>query len=190
MKQGLQARKRFAARSKRDPIFFLQVIASFIRARHANFDEYEMYITPGTDLNPLASINDVATIMSEQVFNKKYPTGKIPRKSKDFGRTFICRRGCNTQSATYTEEFIWEDVQRKTEEDIDELVNWIESATKSAKKRKAVKRTKADDDFTGGPIDDEELELETPRKKQKHSDVSTPRKIRTPSKLLTPSHKR
>jgi origin recognition complex subunit 1 len=148
-----------------------------------------MYITPGTDVNSLASINGPATIMSEQVFNKKYPTGKIPRKSKDFGKTFICRRGCNTQNATYTEEFIWEDLQRKTD-DVNELVNWIESGTQSTKKRRIGKRTKADDDFTGGPIDDEELELETPRKKQKHSAVSTPRKVRTPSKLLTPSHKR
>ncbi len=128
--------------------------------------------------------------MSEHVFNERYPTGKIPRKSKDFGRTFICRRGCDTQSATYTEEFIWEDLQRRTAGDIEELVNWLDSVTQSTKKRKTRKRTKADDDFTGGPINDEELELETPRKKQKHSAVSTPRKVQTPSKLLTPSHKR
>lgn len=147
-----------------------------------------MYITPGTDDNSLDAIKGSAVIMSEDVFKKKYPTGKIPKKLKD--KTFICRRGCNTQSATYTEEFIWEDLQHCTLEDMEDLVQWIESGTQATKRRKSGKRTRADDDFSGGPIDDEELEQETPRKKQKHSNVSTPRKVRTPSKLLTPSHKR
>jgi origin recognition complex subunit 1 len=128
--------------------------------------------------------------MSEKAFNSKYPSGKIPRKSKDFGKTFICRRGCNTRAATYTPEFKWEDIQHETEEDMNQLIERIESGTQPTKKRKIEKRTKADDDFKGGYVDEEEMELETPKKIRKHSAVSTPRKIQTPSKLLTPSHKR
>lgn len=149
-----------------------------------------MYITPGTDVNALASINGKATIMSEKAFKKKYPTGKIPKKSLDQGKTFICRRGCNTQSSIYTEEFDWETLKHSTPEDVEKLVDWIKSGTQSTKKRKPGRPSKADGDFRGGPVDEEEMELETPRKKQKHSNVSTPRKVRTPSKLLTPSHKK
>jgi len=149
-----------------------------------------MYITPGTDVNALASINGKATIMSEKAFKKKYPTGKLPKKSKDQGKTFICRRGCNTQSAIYTDEFDWENLNHSTPADMEKLVDWLKSGTQSTKKRKPGRPSKADEDFSGGQVDDEEAELETPRKKQKHSSVSTPRKVRTPSKLLTPSHKR
>jgi origin recognition complex subunit 1 len=149
-----------------------------------------MYITPHTDVNALASINGKAMIMSERVFTKKYPTGKIPKKSKDQGKTFICRRGCNTQSTIYTDEFDWENLQHSTLEDMEKLVAWIKSGTQSNKKRKVGRPSKKDADFRGDPADDEEAELETPRKKQKHSAVSTPRKVRTPSKLLTPNHKR
>jgi len=69
------------------------------------------------------------------------------------------------------------------------LLHRVELITKGAGKRKSVKNTKEDDDFRGGDPDDEEI-LRTPRKKQKTSGVSTPKKPRTPSKLLTPSHKR
>jgi origin recognition complex subunit 1 len=140
-----------------------------------------MYITPGTDVNALASINGKATIMSETAFKKKYPTGKLPKKSKDQGKTFICRRGCNTQSAIYTDEFDWENLQHSTPADMEKLVDWLKSGTQSTKKRKVGRPSKADGDFRGRQFDDE---------KQKHSAVSTPRKVRTPSKLLTPSHKR
>lgn len=73
---------------------------------------------------------------------------------------------------------------------MNQLIERIESGTQPTKKRKIEKRTKADDDFKGGYVDEEEMELETPKKIRKHSAVSTPRKIQTPSKLLTPSHKR
>jgi origin recognition complex subunit 1 len=150
----------------------------------------EMYITPHTDVNALASINGKATIMSEKAFMKKYPTGKLPKKSKEQGKTFICRRGCNTQSTIYTDEFDWENLRHSTLEDMEKLVEWIKSGTQSNKKRKPGRPSKKDEDYRGGHVDDEDAELETPRKKQKHSNVSTPRKVRTPSKLLTPSHKR
>ena len=147
-------------------------------------------MTPDTDINPLESINGTAYIMSEKAFSKKYPTGKIPKKSREHGKTFICRRGCDTRAVKYTEEFIWEDIAHGNEDEVTELLTRIESETKSTKKRKNQRRTKGDDDFKGGAVDDDELETHTPRKKQKFSSVTTPKKPRTPSKLLTPSYKR
>jgi len=150
-----------------------------------------MYITPAYDENPLESINGTATIMSEDIFNAKYPNGKIPRQAKGFGKHFLCRRGCGTRTATYTEEFKWEDIYDGTEEGLQELMQRIENDTMATGTKRRAKRKIADDDFTGGNVRDEDLEQETPRKKQKFSSAAcTPRKIRTPSKLLTPSHKR
>jgi len=151
-----------------------------------------MYITPDTDINLLASIDGLATILSVNVFQKKYPNGTVPKRSKDFKKTFICRRGCNTKTFKYTDEFIWEDIHHATEQNMDELVEKLESETKTARKRQTLKRTRGDDDFRAGHVDPDDLDEEvgTPRKKQKTSTVSTPRKPRTPSKLLTPSHKR
>lgn len=125
--------------------------------------------------------------MSEKAFNKKYPTGKIPKRSRDYGKTFICRRGCNTKTTTYTEEFIWEDIFRGTEADVEDLAERVKAETTATRKR-GRKRMKVKVDFQDSDVEDEEVE--TPRKKQKISAVSTPRKTRTPSKLLTPSHKR
>jgi origin recognition complex subunit 1 len=128
--------------------------------------------------------------MSEKVFNAKYLTGKIPRKAKGQGKTFVCRRGCSTRTSTYTEEFKWEDVYDGTEDGLTKLYERLENDTTATRKKRPEKRKIADDEFTGGEADSD-LEQETPRKKQKFSSVaSTPRKIRTPSKLLTPSHKR
>jgi origin recognition complex subunit 1 len=151
----------------------------------------ELYITPATDENPLETINGTAIIMSETAFNAKYPNGKIPRKAKGYGKTFICRRGCNSRTATYTEEFKWEDVYDGTEDGLHKLMQRLENDTMATRRKRPGKRKIADDDFTGANVHDSDLEQETPRKKQKFSSAaSTPRKIRTPSKLLTPSHKR
>ncbi|KAG4418266.1 hypothetical protein IFR04_008624 [Cadophora malorum] len=158
--------------------------------KRSDFLSNELYLTPDTDINPLESINGTAYIMSEKAFSKKYPTGKIPKKAREHGKTFICRRGCDTRAVKYTEEFTWEDIAHGNEDEVTELLTRIESETKSTKKRKNQRRTKGDDDFKGGAVDDDELETHTPRKKQKFSSVSTPKKPRTPSKLLTPSHKR
>lgn len=73
--------------------------------------------------------------MSQASFFAKYPSGKIPRSSKDFGKLFVCRRGCNTRTATYTEEFVWEDVYRGYD-DLDSLVERVQSQTKATRKRK------------------------------------------------------
>ena len=95
----------------------------------------EMYITPSWDNNPLASINGKATMLSEQGFLQRYPSGKIPRSSKDYGKVFVCRRGCNTRNATYTEEFIWEDIF-KGANDLDGLIERVKSQTKATRKKR------------------------------------------------------
>ena len=133
------------------------------------------------------SIDGKAIVLSQADFLARHPTGKIPRKSKEYAKTFVCRRGCNTRTSTYTQEFKWEDIHHGTEEEVQLLIDRLESDTGSKKKRPQ-KRIKEEEDFAGNFGDDDEVE--TPRKKQKTSAVSTPRKVRTPSKLLTPSHRR
>jgi origin recognition complex subunit 1 len=144
------------------------------------------------DSNPVESINGIATVMSEAAFNKKYPGGKTNRRSKEFSKTFICRRGVNSRNVYYTDEFNWKDIRHGNEEEMEALVQRMELGTKCTKKRVAKKRKRGDADFKNGQaldIDDDD-EVGTPRKKQRNSHLSTPRKPRTPSKLLTPSHKR
>jgi origin recognition complex subunit 1 len=75
------------------------------------------------------------SVVSPDNFQRKYPSGRIPRTSKDYGKLFICRRGCNTRTATYTDEFVWEDIY-KGEEDISELIERVKSQTKATRKRK------------------------------------------------------
>jgi origin recognition complex subunit 1 len=119
----------------------------------------------------------------------RYPTGKIPRSSKEYGKTFICRRGCNTRTATYTEEFIWEDVFRGTEVDVHKLIDKIQNETKVTRKKRREQRTRRDSDID--MMDDSEGErTTTPQKRRRKAIVGTPQKPRTPIKLLTPSHKR
>ncbi|CAL3968787.1 hypothetical protein PZA11_004773 [Diplocarpon coronariae] len=157
--------------------------------KRSDFLPNELYLTADTDINPLTSINGTAYLMSEIAYNKKYPTGKVPKKSREYGKTFICRRGCNTRTATYTDEFVWETVKHGNPEEVSELHDRIELETKSTRRRrKAFKRAIEDDGFEESR--DEDGKLQTPRKKQKFSSITTPRKPRTPSKLLTPSHKK
>lgn len=96
----------------------------------------ELYITPSWDMNPLASINGKAQILSPSAFYARFPNGRIPRNSRDYGKVFICRRGCNTRTATYTEEFIWQDMYRGREEDIFALINKVQNETKATRKRR------------------------------------------------------
>lgn len=86
-------------------------------------------------MNPLASINGRATIVSPTTFNSRYPSGKVPRTSKDYGKIFVCRRGCNTRTATYTDEFLWEEIYTGPE-DLGSLVERVTSQTKATRKRK------------------------------------------------------
>ncbi|KAL8835289.1 MAG: hypothetical protein Q9170_003375 [Blastenia crenularia] len=150
----------------------------------------EVYITPSWDVNPLASINGKATIASAEVFRKRYPSGKVPQSSKDYGKTFICRRGCNTRTATYTEEFVWEDIYHGVEDLLD-LIDHVKNQTKATRKRK---REMDDPAVEYDPTKDTSTaEPQTPRKKTRTASTSTPTKTpkRTPSKQhLTPSNKR
>ncbi|KAF2430604.1 P-loop containing nucleoside triphosphate hydrolase protein [Tothia fuscella] len=152
--------------------------------------EHELYISLNYDDNPLESINGKALILSPDAYAKKFPKGTVPRNSKLFGKVFICRRGCNTRTATYTEEFVWEDIYREFD-NIYDLEDLIKAGTKETrKKQRAPKRSDleefvADDDEEGGP--------RTPKKRRKFNDAVTPtskRKELTPRKFLTPSHKR
>lgn len=160
----------------------------------------ELYLSSDPDTISLATINGIATILSEEAFKAKYPTGKIPRNRKENGKTFICRRGLHSKSVTYTDEFIWEDVYHNTEESVERLIEKIENSLPSNKRKNPVlskkKKKKREDDDDASLAsehdysEDDEETLTTPRKRQKTTKAITPRKPRTPSKLLTPSHKR
>lgn len=161
----------------------------------ANFSQNELYICPSWDVNPIASINGKATVSSAKAFLAKYPGGRIPRSSKEHGKSFFCRRGCNTRTATYTEEFTWEDIFHGTDEDIFNLIERVKSETKATRKRRgelqAAKRQQEQEFLSVDDGDDHRDDYGTPKKRRKTSVALTPKKPRTPSKLLlTPSHKR
>ena len=157
----------------------------------------ELYITPSFDLNPLESINGSARIVSPAAFEKKYPTGKISPRSKDYGKVFVCRRGCDTRTSTYTDEFVWEDVCHGAE-NLNKFIDMIQKGTASTRvtKRK-IKDMDMDVIHEEGEGEEEGgvAEPRTPRKKQK-TKTTTPTSnrsksvLKTPSKRLTPSHKR
>lgn len=155
-------------------------------------DDYlpnELYLTADFDDNPLTTINGKAIVLSEELFNKRHPNGKVPRASKDYGKVFICRRGANTRTATYTHEFKWEDVYH-SREDLDDLIALIECQTEKTRKRKAAKDDKphGEDDFV---VEDEDNEQpHTPRKRRKLATATpTPLKAKqlTPRKFTTPT---
>ena len=151
----------------------------------------ELYITPSWDINPLTSINGKATIFSAQTFQSKFPSGRVPRSSKDYGKVFICRRGCNTRTATYTAEFDWGEVYQSTD-DILPLIERIQSQTKATRKRKRAIPNDEDPAEDWDPLAAVPLSPKTPSKRQKFSHASTPtsKTKRTPTKFITPTHKR
>ena len=73
--------------------------------------------------------------MSPAAFKAKYPSGKMPQRSNNHGKVFVCRRGCNTRTATYTEDFVWEDIYRGVD-DLDDLMDLVNTQTKATRKRK------------------------------------------------------
>lgn len=135
---------------------------------------YEMYLTPSWDVNPLASINGKATILSAQMFQKRFPSGKVPRTSKDYGKIFICRRGCNTRTATYTNEFIWED-EYQGPQDLLALTEKVQSQTKATRKKKKDSGYNSDvsDEFEPSQHPTDAREPKTPSKKRKYNQYST-----------------
>lgn len=130
-------------------------------------------------------------MMSLEAFQKAYPQGKIPRSSRDHGKVFVCRRGCNTRTATYTDEFVWEDVYRGAD-DIGKLGELVKNGTKATRRRK-VQRAESPDalyDFPGDGGDEEWGQTGSPRKpatpKKPRNYQGTPKK----SKPVTPSSHR
>lgn len=137
--------------------------------------------------------------MSYPVFLREFPSGKVPRSSPAYNRTFVCRRGCNVRTTTYTPEFTWEDIFSGCLEDIPKLVRLVQAGTKSTRKQPKSKEVTDDTATEHTPSkkrlrdipEDEETEddydeisvssehgvsskVRTPRKKQKTSRVATP----------------
>ena len=149
-------------------------------------------------MNPLSSINGKATILSLGAYQARYPSGKIPRSSHDYGKIFICRRGCNTRSAIYTNEFVWEDICRGQDDDVDNLVSKIQAETRATRKRRRDDKSESTRDVDEGegykPINENDTSgPKTPRKKRKTQEPTTPRSqqpARTQQKYTTPTHRR
>lgn len=169
----------------------------------------ELYITPSTDINPLASINGKATVMSLHKYSETFPTGKIPRNAPGYNKTFVCRRGCNNRTATYTDEFVWEEMYRARGEDIKALRQYVESKTATTRRKAKKKLAPAETAFTADHDQDEDDDghaddglrstISTPRKRQKTTKVTTPSNRRlvvkkalefTPlgTRILSPAH--
>ncbi|KAI0430970.1 ATPase [Xylaria sp. FL1042] len=165
--------------------------------KRSDFLDNELYITSSSDINPLASINGKARIMSSAAFMREFPTGKITRSSPAHNKTFVCRRGCNARTTTYTSEFIWEEIFSGSSDDISKLIQLVESGTTSSrrtpKSRDAADHAAADfsprkrqlydvpedeesnhDDGYLSSENDTKFKPRTPRKRQKTSQVSTP----------------
>ncbi|KAL1646942.1 Origin recognition complex, subunit 1 [Diplodia intermedia] len=160
--------------------------------RRTDYMDNEVYITSYFDDNPLTTINGRATVVSKDTFLKQFPTGKVPRTSRDYGKLFVCQRGVNTRTATYTDVFRWEDVYAG-EDDIPSLVELVKAQTKETRKRKDPRKTKHEMDEFVVPEDDDEAVPQTPKKRRKLNEATTPtsrRKDLTPRKFITPTHKR
>lgn len=151
----------------------------------------ELYFSSNSDENALVTINGRASIMSQKRFKEKYPSGKIPRADLGYGKTFICRRGCNQNTSTFTEEFNWEDTFQQ-HEDIEKLQQLIESQTLKTRKAKPKTVPRPAPEIIDRDYTDKENEPETPRKKRKIEPATTPssRHRKTPVKLRTPTHRR
>ncbi|KAJ4380799.1 Origin recognition complex, subunit 1 [Didymella sp. IMI 355093] len=161
--------------------------------KRTDFLPNELYISAAFDDNPLASINGTAKIMSPETFQKLHPAGTVKKSSKDYGKIFVCRRGCNTRTTTYTPEFKWENVYSGAD-DISSLIELVESQTKATRKGPSrPKRQQEDLENFVIPDSEEDGAPKTPRKRRKLIEAATPtstRKSPAARKFLTPSHKR
>ncbi|KAI5864978.1 P-loop containing nucleoside triphosphate hydrolase protein [Durotheca rogersii] len=158
--------------------------------KRTDFLPNELYITPSSDVNPLASINDKAAVMSEQEFLQRYPSGKVPRGSLGYNKTFVCRRGCDTRTTIYTQEFVWESVYSGKPEHLGTLLKLVQDGTRSTRKRRRGNIATVETDYIATPPegDDEDEEEDS-------SDVAqrvpvTPRKRRKAPRTVTPSNRR
>ncbi|KAK4170169.1 P-loop containing nucleoside triphosphate hydrolase protein [Cladorrhinum sp. PSN259] len=149
--------------------------------KRTDYLENELYLTTSLDVNSLTTINGKAYVMSQAAYAKKYPTGKIPRKSKEFGKVFICRRGCNTRTCTYTEEFVWEDIYHGRE-DIQILQDMLKRETKATRRARATKDDSPDRDYKAEAGADADGDFAPGL-------LRTPKKART-KEAVTPSSRR
>lgn len=118
--------------------------------------------------------------MSLDRFLVRHPSGKISKNSPEFGRSFVCRRGCNTRTATYSNEFVWEEVYNDGE-DIFALMDFIEQGTKPAA-RTTTRSTRAS---SPAPKDTAYLPPVTPTKAARTRAVTPRSKVpRSASKRL------
>ncbi|KAL1792123.1 hypothetical protein ACET3X_009874 [Alternaria dauci] len=162
--------------------------------KRSDFLPNELYISAAFDDNPLASINGTAKIFSLDRFQELYPTG-VKKNSKDYGKVFVCQRGCNTRTTTYTREFKWEDVY-KDAKDILTLVDLVETQTKATRRTAGARPNKQQQpDLDQFVVPDSDLDdlPKTPRKRRKINEAATPtstRKSPAARKFLTPTHKR
>ncbi|KAI0599300.1 ATPase [Biscogniauxia sp. FL1348] len=164
--------------------------------KRTDFLANELYITPTSDVNPLASINGKAQVLSHQAFLREYPSGKVPRTSPGYNKTFVCRRGCNIRTTTYTDEFNWDDVYSGKPEDIENLLELVRKGTKSTRKRQRPREQpvstadsgnyhpeggEEEEDADAYPSDDDGFrqKVSTPRKRQK-----------TMTRVVTPSNRK
>jgi origin recognition complex subunit 1 len=151
----------------------------------------ELYITPASDINPLVTINGKASILSPEAFRKKYPVGKVPRQSKEFGKVFVCRRGCNTRTTTYTDEFVWEDVYGG-KDDVDSLMDLVKRGTKATRKRNKVREKDPDREYAveQGLEEGEAVVSSTPKKPRLAPTSPVKGQRRIASTALTPSQRK
>lgn len=118
--------------------------------------------------------------MSLDRFLVRHPSGKISKNSPEFGKSFVCRRGCNTRTATYSNEFVWEEVYNDGE-DIFALMDFIEQGTKPAA-RATTRSTRAS---SPAPKDTAYLPPVTPTKVARTSAITPRSKVpRSASKRL------
>nr|AIU38082.1 hypothetical protein [Tuber borchii] len=155
----------------------------------------ELYVNPSYNLIPLPSINGRAKVLSLQKYNEEYPNG-VQKKSKEYGKVFVCRRGCNPRTATYTPEFIWEEFWKGRDTDIAAIGEMVYNETKVVKRRgnKSGEIAELDDVVEDDPNFSRRTKApRTPSKKRKTSALTTPTR-RTPGsvskKYSTPTHKR
>ncbi|CAH0026427.1 unnamed protein product [Clonostachys rhizophaga] len=138
--------------------------------KRTDFCSNELYITPSWDVNPLASINGKAKIMSLDAFHNKYPSGKVPHQSPDYGKVFVCRRGCNTRAALYTDEFIWEELV-PAGDSVFALIDFVKNGTKVTRQRRRARSI--------SPADDAYYPPQTPTKTGRGTGAATPQSKRT-----------
>ncbi|KAH9883715.1 P-loop containing nucleoside triphosphate hydrolase protein [Xylariomycetidae sp. FL2044] len=152
----------------------------------------ELYLTPSSDVNPLASINGKATVMSYQNFFQKYPTGKVPPTSPAYNKTFVCRRGCNLRTTTYTDEFNWDDVYSGHADNPAYLLERVQRETKPTRRPAPASADTATADRRGSDDDDFTSDNDKNNNNDKHvrRTVATPRKRQKVSKIVTPSNRK